>query len=280
MCRMLVIMESKPRLDKHLRSRLYDSLVKAARMDPYSVALFGEGEESHGDGWGFLSLRIGGRGAEGYMLYRSTRPIFEDDLPLGYQSGDGLGVEILHARAASTGMPVNIFSVHPVEAQSPEGHKLFLAHNGSMDKEGLARAVGAGVHEKSLYNDSYFLARFLAMRSEDIASGRALEEAVGYTRTAMNIALLLLSPRERLLVVGSYYKVGDKPVERRNYYKLYVGRGEGAIIYASSTIVDYYNPAPGLIDWAELPNGAFDVYSIKEGGVDYERRLYIGGGND
>ena len=277
MCRMLVVVSSGRNAGRDLRRRLYDSLRRAARYDPYSMALFGEGEESHRDGWGFFAAKIGEKGVESYTVYRTLRPIFEDDVVSPYLGYEGPLVEMLHARAASTGMPVNVFSVHPVEAQSPEGHRLFLIHNGSVDKERLARAVRASGGEKSLYNDSYFLARFLASRVEDLASGSLIEEAASYTKTAMNIAAFLLSPDESLLIVGSYYKLPDKPKERRGYYKFHVGRAGNDVIYASSTIVDYYDPAPGLIEWAEIPNGGFDIYKISGGRILHKGRIVIGG---
>lgn len=277
MCRMLIIIEEQAGALKSLRKQLYESLVKAAHKDPHSVRLFGEDEESHRDGWGVLSAEVGGEGVERYMVYRSLKPIFEDEIPWNAMERRNPGAEILHARAASTGMPVNMFSVHPVEAQSPKGYRIFLAHNGSMDKDGLARAVGASETELQLYNDSYFLARFLAAGLEDLSGGEALLRASKYTETAMNLAFLFLSPQEQLLVVGSYYRLRDKPRERRNYYKLYMGYGDGFIVYASSTIVDYYNPAPGLIEWVEVPNGGFDLYRIGGGGIRREGRVMIGG---
>lgn len=271
MCRMLVVVEERPGALKGLRGRLYSSLAEAARYDPHSARLFGEEDASHRDGWGMLSAEVGVGGVESYRVYRSLKPVFEDEWPFAQVEGRGPSVEILHARAASSGMPVNIFSVHPVEAQSPEGHRLFLAHNGSVDKWGLAKAVGAGEADLKLYNDTYFLAKFLAARSGELVGGRPIFEASRYTETAMNIAFLLLSERWQLLGVGSYYRHR----ERRDYYRLYVGRGGGFTVYASSTIVDYYDPLPGLVEWAELPNGSFELYRIGRGEIAREGRITL-----
>ncbi len=276
MCRMLVLVGGKNGVRRDFRRKLYNSLIRAARRDPYSRRLFGEDEESHRDGWGLFAAKIGEAGVESYTVYRSLKPIFEDDVEPPFLAYEGPLVEMIHARAASTGMPVNMFSVHPVEASSPDGYRLLLIHNGSVDKEGLARAVGASKREKSIYNDSYFLARFLASRASNLANASLFEEAARYTKTAMNIAAFLLSPEKALLVVGSYYKLLDKPEERRGYYKLYIGRAGGSIVYASSTIVDYYNPAPGYIEWAEIPNGSFDIYKVSGAEVVYEGRISIG----
>jgi glutamine amidotransferase len=276
---MLVVLEKGPGLDPAQKARLYESLVKAARRDPHSVRLFGEGEESHGDGWGFLSVRIGGRGVEGYTVHRSVSPVYEEGVPASLRHAGSPWIGVVHARAASTRMPVNVFSVHPVEAQSPEGYKLFLAHNGAMDRDALARAVGASDAERRLYNDTHFLARLLAVRHQGLASGEALEEASAYTRTAMNIAAFLLSPSDQVMVVGSYYKAYGRPEHVRGYYRMYMGVYGGTVIYASSTIVDYYDPFPGAVEWVEVPNGAFDVYRVSGGDILYEGRVTVGGGD-
>lgn len=103
-----------------------------------------EGKKSpHPDGWGFFC-----RDSLGNVFYnRSTRPIFEDEVPNFLASNC-----IIHARKASPGTTKGILSVHPFLFL--KGEKIFaLAHNGSVkvdEKESMRIGVDTELIIKQL----------------------------------------------------------------------------------------------------------------------------------
>lgn len=58
-------------------------------------------------------------------------------------------MELVHARAASPGSPQNIFSTHPIEVVTRDGYKLYIIHNGPVDKMRLLKVLNINPH--SLY---------------------------------------------------------------------------------------------------------------------------------
>ncbi len=247
------------------RDSMITSLVNAAKKDPYGQALFGNTEISHRDGWGWVALHLDSRGTA-LHFGRSTTSIYEDPsintprlvhLPLG-----GKAILMIHARAASRGMPINIFSTHPVEATTSDGYRLFLIHNGSVDKEELLRILNIDPrsNEAKIYNDTYFLAQYMAKKISRNIDLSIIREAVRLTKTALNIGVVLIKEQEAWVTVGSFYKAKDDEV-RRNYYKIYRGKTQDLVIYSSSTLIDFYKPNID-IKWEELENGRFEIYRI------------------
>lgn len=242
------------------------SLVKAAERDPHGRALFGPDELSHRDGWGFLRIVISGGRVSSLSLGISTRPVFEDPGVLGVGAPERIpgeaGVLMVHARAASRGMPVNIFSTHPAEALTPQGYRLFVIHNGTVEKERILGDLGIdpGSSYARRYNDTHFLAQLLASRVVEDLEKPLIEAAAKYLRTALNVGIVLVKDEEAQVAVGSLYRLGERPAERERYYRLYEASGEDLAAYASSTLADYYSPS-GLA-WKPLPNGLFRIYRV------------------
>jgi glutamine amidotransferase len=161
-------------------------------------------------------------------------------------------------------MPINIFSTHPAEAVTSEGYRLYLIHNGTVDKDRILEDLGIdkrGIYA-SLYNDTYFLTQMIAARINSHIDEGTLGEIIGYTVSALNIGVILVRDRDVEVAIGSFYRVYDKAVERRNYYKIYRAVSRDPIyIYSSSTTIDIYRPDLDL-KWVEIPNGLFEVYRI------------------
>ncbi len=86
-------------------------------MDPYGKEFLNE--ERHSDGWGVLLVRVNNAST---LYHRSVRAIFMDDAAsivrgfLGSVNDGDLVLMMMHARAASIGTPINVFSTHPVKA--------------------------------------------------------------------------------------------------------------------------------------------------------------------
>ncbi len=255
------------------RDALIESLLRASEFDPYGGFLTGSRGISHRDGWGRLSVLITTRGVEKLAIAKSIDPFYEDIDARAHlhQLGslDGAAVEMIHVRAAAAGMPINIFSTHPAEAMTNEGYRLYLIHNGTVDKDRILEDLGIdkrGIYA-SLYNDTYFLAQMIAVRIKSHIDEGTLREIIGYTVSALNIGVILVRDRDVEVAIGSFYRVYDRAVERRNYYKIYRAVSRDPIyIYSSSTTIDIYRPDLDL-EWVEIPNGLFEVYRIWHDGL-------------
>ncbi len=266
MCRQAIVV-GDGRSVNYVRKPLIRSLINASRYDPYSIALFGSFDTSHADGWGFIRVIITSSGVEKISIERSLKPIYDDELVehilMEEIPGDVGVVEMIHARAASSGV-VDIRNTHPIEVDTRMGYKLFLIHNGSVDKLELLDRLGIdrGSSHAKIYSDTYFLAKLMALMIEHDISERIVIDLARYTKTALNIGAILVKDREVQVLIGSYYKVFDKPIERRNYYKMYRAYSNSLILYTSSTLIDFYKPEINF-EWSELPNGFFEVYSLQ-----------------
>jgi len=277
LCRMFVMIGGSDAVDR-ARDSMITSLVNAAKKDPHGQALFGNAEISHRDGWGWVALHLDSKGAA-LHFGRSTTSIYEDpsiNAPrLVYLPSSGKAVLMIHARAASKGMPINIFSTHPVEATTSNGYRLFLIHNGTVDKEELLRIlnINAESNEAKIYNDTYFLAQYMAKKISKGIDLSIIHEAVRLTKTALNIGVVLIKEQEAWVAVGSFYKARDDEV-RRKYYKIYRGEIEDLVIYSSSTLIDFYNPNIDM-EWKELENGRFEIYRISGEKIDIVESVII-----
>jgi glutamine amidotransferase len=243
---------------------LIRGLVGASHYDPYKARLAGPEAASHGDGWGRVTAFVGSGGIA-VSFYRSLAPIYVDTPPQSIPEtsigrlSDLLLVDMVHARAASRGMPVNVMSVQPFEYQTSTGSRLFLIHNGSVDKEALAVEV-EGINRTVLerYSDTYVMGLWLAQRLRDSIDVELLGELKEHVKTALNLGLILVTPDSVELLAGSYYSK-EFPQERRDYYKMYYAElPGGSMVLASSTIVDLEEYRPKSIgSWKELENGTF-----------------------
>jgi predicted glutamine amidotransferase len=271
LCRLLVVLGSRRGVDR-IRATLIDSLVKAARNDPYGGALFGSDEISHRDGWGFVRILMGREGVYAELLGRSLSPIFEDpgiDIPKGSEGFSSAEILMLHARAASKGMPINIFSTHPTEALTPQGYRLYMIHNGAVDKSSVLRELGVELDAPYArrYNDTHFLTQLIASKVKEGIDRSLIYGAAKHVKTALNIGITLVKDREAQVAVGSLYKLGGEHEDLRkkkdNYYKLYEGFDGDLRIYASSTLIDHYRPEEN-IEWKILENGCFKIYEVRD----------------
>ena len=258
MCRMLMILGK--RIGREYMEKLYLSLINSSKNDPYGESLKGKKGFSHKDGWGRIIVLYNNDSHISRIQYeKSVNPIFKDN-PQPMNSGySNMFVEFVHARAASRNMPVNLASTHPISYFTRNGEPLYLIHNGSVLKDELAKITGSNDNEKSLYTDTYFLAKFFG-GLEKLDGEKHVYEALRYVKSALNIGLLVIQEKTLLVTIGSFYKE-DLEGKRKGYYKMYMGEDEDKIIYASSTMIDYYNPRID-IKWRELKNGEYHVYKL------------------
>ena len=266
MCRMLTIIGLSSYISR-LRGPLLDSLVKASRRDPYAEKLFKKNVFSHGDGWGRIAVGFDRDGLYRLSIYKSLKPIYLDSYTSVFEDGDLndllVMADLIHARASSKNMKVNIYSTHPAEAVTRSGYKLYIIHNGTVNKDLLVENLSLNKDSEYVekYNDTHFLAQYLAERDIKSIDRSVITDIKRFVKTALNIGLVLVRDNDILIAIGSYYIDPDNSVEKFNYYKIYRAYRDDLYVYASSTLIDHYKPNIDL-KWNVIENGRFDIYRI------------------
>ncbi len=213
-------------------------------------------------------------------------------------------VGVLHSRAASPGQPLGDVAAHPYHVTVVIGGEqrrvledawsswlglkhleeamvlltriesyirgeaqvvhLFVAHNGSVDREALAKALR--IKSVAMYTDSHLLALYLAkkLEEENRFDAKLLASILGevfdsYTPsgTALNVAMLAYRPPSdvELLLCTRLKNVSDA---KREYYRMVVARlGEG-IVVASSTVGDLLEKKGVRVE--DLEEGVWRLY--------------------
>jgi len=276
MCRILISSRKASKL-YNIYPDLVSSLIKASRYDEYEFKLYGS--TSHKDGWGRLNIQALD-GSLSISIHKSLRPIYVDKptirlapYPFEEYLENTYIIDFMHSRASSRGMPINIFSVQPFYATTEAGYKLYLIHNGKVDKEVLADELDISKDSSlyKLYSDSYILTLYITKISSGEIKPDIVKNLVKYTSTALNIGVILVTDNYIDMLIGSYYIGGDKPKEARDYYKLYFIDGDDMMVYLSSTLIDFEDYRPKSVkDWRELDNGEYHLYRF-----DYREGKYI-----
>jgi glutamine amidotransferase len=267
MCRFVVAVGRFSNAKETLIS-ISKSLVQAASMDPYGKDFLNE--EKHSDGWGVLLIRVNNSST---LYHRSVRAIFMDDaisIVSGFLSSayDDTVLMMMHARAASTGTPINVFSTHPVKTETADGFELYMIHNGSFYRDDIAKEVGIGRDYAVRFNDTYIANIALARRIKGDITRDDLSWILRFTRSGANLGIALVRDDLISLIIGSYYRVVDdyKKNLREEYYRLYRCEVPGGFVYASSTVIDYYKP--NIVgNCYVLNNGEYHKYYIHGDGT-------------
>ncbi len=264
MCRFVVVLGRFSNA-REVLANVGNSLVKAASMDPYGKKFLNE--ERHNDGWGVLLVNVASSSA---VHHRSVRAIFMDD-PMNVIRGFLNNINnndnvlmMMHARAASTGTPKNIFSTHPVRAVTINGLELYMIHNGSFYRDDIAREASIDGDYASRFNDTYIANLALARQVRDDITRDDLGWLLRFIKTGANLGIALIREDSVILIVGSYYRAlnDDRREAREAYYKLYQCEVPGGFVYASSTVIDFYKPNM-VTNCHGLGNGEYHKYHIQ-----------------
>ncbi len=182
----------------------------------------------HPDGWGYVMSS-----EAGLAYYRSDKPMYEDEPTLPETKGRVHA--IFHARKALDGTPVQKRFSHPFMEQT-QGDLVFLAHNGSVDKERLERELGFSGSAV----DSELALRF-ALRSRSIEEGT--KELEDYTELNGGLNLLILRVDKNgvgtELFVKQFYRREAGKQDMSDFYRLYYQDLAGGRAVFSSTLNDY-----------------------------------------
>ncbi|WP_236752112.1 class II glutamine amidotransferase [Acidianus sp. HS-5] len=197
-------------------TKLYETLKESAKNDVIA-SKFGL-NPVHGDGWGYVIYD-----GERIYLYKSKNPIFVESLVL--PSIEGRFYAIFHARQATDKSTVSSRFSHPFYADN-EDYFYFFAHNGSVDKEKLAKDLNF----QGTTIDSELALKFLIKNGLEKGIELLMRE---YTKSALNVLILRVSRSDGSaeLYYVNYYTRKD----RSEYYKLY--KSENAVF--SSTLSIY-----------------------------------------
>ncbi|KSW12058.1 hypothetical protein CF15_04575 [Pyrodictium occultum] len=288
MCRMLAG-AAWSRDGAWLLARLLRLLARAASGDPYLAEVTG-GEARHCHGYGFLiAARLAGSWRLLYERFDAKTPAAGEEeackanleaLSGAAERAAGLiaaaeeAYVVAHARRAGRREPRGTLNAHPypVTLETPGGSlELYLAHNGGLDKEKLAGALGL---EADMYTDSHMLAVLLARRIRmGVGLAEALAEATAFTRNALDLAVVVLERRrdgiEPSLYVTGYLRPGLDEARKR-YYQPIGFQAEGAAGYISSTLRDLALEEGLALETVELEG----VYRVEPGkGLEKLRSL-------
>ena len=191
--------------------RLVKCLIRAANKDPLRNGV------KHGDGWGIVAVD-----SDGIVYYRSGNPIYTEVNVLTSLLDELKGEfkVIVHARLASDKSLVSSYYSHPYMDYNDK-LIIYLAHNGSVDKDKLSSSLGI---DGSKMVDSELALKYISLKGLD-----SVKELESYTKTALNLLLLVIrrgdDPLSAKLYYYNYYKKDDE------YYKLYIN---GNAVYSSS----------------------------------------------
>ena len=264
MCRMAIMFGPSTAIALSY-SRILEALIRSSSEDPYGKALYGE--EHHSDGWGILMVSTSQAGMK-VMYWRSVDPLFTDQWveamkPIGVEGSYTL--IMMHARAASTNTPINVFSTHPVMSLTRSGYELFMIHNGSFNKDALLKDLEiAGIAR----NDTYLANVLLSRIVDSEVTKDALMKLFTYIKTGANLGIVLVKDNEAQLVVGSMFKAlnDGKDEVREKYYRLYQCVDGKVTVYSSSTLVDVYGLSRDY-SCKPLKNGEYHSYIISQRGI-------------
>jgi len=253
LCRLVALAAREPRLTEIVS--IVEALIEASRHDPRLERVSGGSRHSHDDGWGLAALAIVRRGSSkkvGYVYERSSLPIFD---PLSIRTLTHLVRRscrceelymVIHSRAASRGEPLGSEAAHPYREVIDSRGAIWFAHNGSADKDALARELGVS---PALHTDSELLAMYIAceLRAELSRRGRLDEPSRLLTRIVRSAVERFCRDRavvSALLVyldgyVGLYATTYVPSDERRlEYYRPYVISSSGLSAVVSPTVAD------------------------------------------
>ncbi len=239
---------------------IIDALKSAAENDPYARPL---GFTKHADGWGFVAAD---REKGSLHFYKTSKPIWLDETSPGTE----YFLYIVHARKASTGMPLGVQAAHPYVVGVGDGSLLAVAQNGGVKAHivsSILDDMGVAHPRAGRVTDTYLYAVALAsmLSSSDSLSqaidrlDRMLEEK-GATGRCMNTAALIISPGDEmeLAVTRRIYSDDSRLVD---YCELFAVEGEGVEAVVSSTVVRYLEEIDPSIDVAPLSeNTVFTLY--------------------
>jgi len=260
----------------------YKEFIKSfvmASINDVILNKFRYGRKAHNHGWGLASI-IKRYGELSHFYYRTSLPLIESDFKkilrkLHFNDIDWITL-ILHSRLTNNEQ-INVLNSQPFYINIPGKLNLWFAHNGSINKQKLAKELGMD-NIKNRYSDSFFLAHWISKNIEELTDDniknifKRLVE-MNITKTALNVILILFDELSMVVKAVAFNYVVD--VDRMNYYNLYsIKYDEKTLIVASSTIV-YYMKRYCAIDPKPLNNGELLIITLTDNNIDLKNFVLI-----
>ncbi|MGC8609196.1 MAG: class II glutamine amidotransferase [Thermoplasmata archaeon] len=207
----------------------YRSLREVAERDPVQVRN-NASWTAHSDGWGMVSIQ-----KNSIVYRRELTPIYRSEIP----EIPTAGIIMAHVRKASQREPVGTVYSHPYES-SDSRYTVFLAHNGSLNKEKIGSKLGM---DSRFFTDSAMFLRYIMSEEGDIQE--RLQKSIGESiknkifGSLTNIFIIAISNAD-FKTDCFYYSYN--PAENE-YGKLYEVYGDGwSGVFSSSIIESTYFP--------------------------------------
>lgn len=238
------------------------------------------GRRSHNHGWGaaYAFMKFD---EMGFAHYKTSLPLLDEDVRR-FVKGIPTDIQwihmIMHSRLTSS-EPINVFNSHPFHISIPGKLSLWFAHNGSVNKNLLARELGLEGLVNS-YADSFFVAYWIAKNVDriDVESlaktmGRIIE--IGAVETSLNSVGIIVDEASNRVVSFSLNYITGEGEKNRDYYQLLrIEASEGSVVIASSTVGYYLEKLFGWIG-KPLDNGEMDFIEVREGSIEMRRTRTI-----
>ncbi|MEM1527037.1 MAG: class II glutamine amidotransferase [Ignisphaera sp.] len=227
---------------------------RLSSLNDFVLDRYRRGHRAHTHGWGYAYV-YSSFNELGLSLYKTSLPITADgiNMPLIPRHFDWIFM-ILHSRL-TTEKSIDVLNSHPYYFHQPGKISIWLAHNGSLDKEKLAKDLNMESLTKN-YSDSYFLTQWLGrnISSMDIEDFRSIIKDIvnkiaelGILKSALNFVAIVLDELEKKVLGLAINYIAEDYMNLFDYYTLYkadIGRKSVAIV--SSTVALYLNKLYGF----------------------------------
>lgn len=227
---------------------------KLSSLNDFILDKYRRGRRAHTHGWGYAYV-YSSFNELGLSLYKTSLPITVDgiNIPLTPKRFDWIFM-ILHSRL-TTEEPIDVLNSHPYYFHQPGKVSIWLTHNGSLDKERLAKDLNME-NLTNNYSDSYFLTQWLGrnISSTDIEDLRnVIKDVVNkiveldVLKSALNFVAIVLDEIEKKVLGLAVNYIAEDYTNLFDYYTLYkVDIGSKSVAIASSTVALYLNKLYGF----------------------------------
>lgn len=251
-------------------------LLKCFRLgstNDFVLDSYRRGHRVHGHGWG-IAYVYELFNAMGFMLYKTSLPISANiisSLPIP-RYFDWI-LMILHSRLTSK-EPIDLLNTHPHYFNRPGEISIWLVHNGSVDKQIIAKELGMP-QLINKYSDSYFLTQFIGKNLIEPTKESVIDTIksvieLNIVKSALNIAAIVLDENNKRAIGLAVNYVDEKAMDMFNYYRLYkMDIESNLVIIASSTVALYMNKF-SKFDIKPLDNKTIVFIHPDKGGIDVE----------
>ncbi|MEM0027773.1 MAG: class II glutamine amidotransferase [Ignisphaera sp.] len=234
------------------------------------------GRRAHNHGWGvaYVFMKFG---EMGFAHYKTALPLLDEDIRRFVKSipMDLQWIHMVMHSRLTTLEPINMFNSHPFYINIPGKLHLWFAHNGSVNKNLLAKELGLEDLASS-YADSFFIAYWIAKKVDSIDAdslSRTLSRLIemGAVETSLNSVGIMIDEKNNKVVSFSLNYIAGEGEKNRDYYQLLrITPNQNSVVIASSTIGYYLK---SLFGWRGEPldNGEIDFIEIRDSSIELKR---------